>query len=229
MDFKFTTLETCSTATGVVVVIDVLRAFSAAAFAFAAGAQDIVLVSGINEALALKAQFPGALVYGENHGLKVDGFDFGNSPSELSRQDLTGRRLIQRTSAGTQGVVRSTRADRLLVSSFVLAEATVRYIRQLAPPTVTFVVTGVIYGRDGDEDMALAEYLQARLRDEWPDPAPYLARVPRSTSGRIFADPAQPEFPAADLELCIQLDRFDFALEVTRQAGLLVLNKKSQL
>lgn len=224
MDFKYTTLDTCHHATGVVVVIDVLRAFSAAAFAFDTGARDIVLVGPIDEAFALKKQLPGALVFGEDRGIKVDGFDFGNSPTELSQQNLVGQRLIQRTSAGTQGVVRSTRAERLLVGSFVVAEATARYIRRLAPPTVTFVITGRNDWLDGDEDTALADYLAARLRSESPDPGPYLARVRQSTAGLIFSQPTQPKTLASDLDYCTQLDRFDFALEVTRQNGLLVLN-----
>ena len=46
---------------GVVVVIDVLRAFTTAAFAFAAGAREIVLVSTVDEALALRERLAGAL------------------------------------------------------------------------------------------------------------------------------------------------------------------------
>jgi hypothetical protein len=58
------TLETCSTATDTVVVIDVWRSFTTAPFAFAAGARDIVPVGSIEEALALRGRFPGALLMG---------------------------------------------------------------------------------------------------------------------------------------------------------------------
>jgi len=225
MEFKQTTLETCHTATGTVVVVDVLRAFSAAAFAFAGGAKDVVLVSAIEEAIALKAVTPGALIYGENYGLPVPGFDFCNSPAELLGHDFSGKRLIQRTSAGTQGVVRSVQADRLLVGSFVCAEATARYLQKLAPHTVTFVITGIIYDRDGDEDLAYADYLTARLHGQSPNPAPFLERVRRSDAGQLFANPAQLEFPAVDLDFCTQIDRFDFAMQVNKQNGLLVLQK----
>src|SRR6266508_6970461 len=103
MHFERATLETCGAAIGAVVVIDVIRAFTTAAFAFAAGAREIVLTSAVEEALALRAHFPGALVMGEVDGLPVEGFDFSNSPAELIGRDLGGRRMIQRTSAGTQG------------------------------------------------------------------------------------------------------------------------------
>ena len=223
MRIERATNATCDAATGTVVVIDVIRAFTTAAFAFAAGARDIVLIGTLEEALALRERFPGALVMGEVGGLQPPGFDFGNSPTDLVGRDLGGRRMIQRTSAGTQGVVRSLRADTLLASSFVVAGATARFIRRQAPECVTFVVTGAHTDRDGDEDAACADYIAALLRGEAADPAPFLRRVRDSLPGRIFADPAYPEFPAADLELCTEVDRFDFAMLVERRNGLLVM------
>lgn len=217
------TNDTCGTAAGAVVAIDVIRAFTSAAFALAAGARDIVPVGTIEEALALRARFPGALAMGEVGGYPIDGFDFGNSPSALLGQDLGGRRLIQRTSAGTQGLVRSLKAEKLFAGSLVCAAATARAIRDCAPASVTLVATGVFPGRDGDEDIACAEYLAALLRGEPIDMAALVRRVRDSDSGRLFADPADPIFPASDLDLCVDVDRFDFALHVERRDGLLVM------
>jgi 2-phosphosulfolactate phosphatase len=124
--------------------------------------------------------------------------------------------VVQRTSAGTQGIARSVAAEHMLAASFVCAAATVRAIRRLADRRVTFVVTGVDRHRDGAEDVACADYLSALLRGEAPDPARYLRRVPASTAGRHFTDEGRPELPAADLVLATELDRFDFAMRVTR-------------
>jgi 2-phosphosulfolactate phosphatase len=223
MEFVRASLETCGTATDTVVAIDVLRAFSTAAYAFAAGAREIVLVGSVEEALALKKQMPGALVMGEVGGLPVKEFDFSNSPVALSSLNLAGRRLIQRTSAGTQGVVRSRQADHLLASSFCCASATARHIRKLSPSTLTFVITGLRPGGSGDEDAACADYIEALLGDGQVDPAPFVERVYASRTSRIFADPARPEFPAADLEYCTKVDRFDFAMLVCRRDGLFVM------
>ncbi len=44
--------------------------------------------------------------------------------------------------------------------------------------------------------------------------------------GRIFADPARPEYPAIDLDYATDLDRFDFAMVVERRDGLLVMHKE---
>jgi 2-phosphosulfolactate phosphatase len=62
MEIRRTTLATCAGATGTVVVIDVLRAFTTAAYAFAAGALDITLVGEIEEAFALREANPDALL-----------------------------------------------------------------------------------------------------------------------------------------------------------------------
>jgi len=223
MRIERATNDTCGTAAGAVVAIDVIRAFTTAAFALAAGARDIVPVGTVEEALALRARFPGALAIGEVGGYPIDGFDFGNSPSALLDQDLAGRRLIQRTSAGTQGLVRSLKAETLFAGSFVCAAATARAIARSAPASVTLVATGVFPGRDGDEDLACADYLAALLRGEPSNIPALIRRVRDSGSGQLFTDPDDLVFPTSDLDLCVDVDRFDFALHVERRDGLLVM------
>ena len=213
MEFEYVTNDTCHTANGLVVVIDVLRAFSTAAYALAAGAESITLVSNADEALALKTQIPGALVMGEVHGQPPEGFDFGNSPTEIIQQDLRSKHLIQRTSAGTQGVVRSLNAESLFAASFVVAESTVRAIKLLKPVRVTFVITGRY--SDG-EDRACAEYLEARLRGQRPDPEPYLERV-RNASELLHMPIYQFPHVASDVDYCTRLDAFSFAMPVVRE------------
>src|SRR5262245_35721190 len=181
LSMAYANLETCETAPDTVVVIDVIRAFTTAAFAFAAGASDIITVGTVEEALSLSDHFPGSLVMGEVGGRQPLGFDFGNSPAALIQADLSGRRIIQRTSAGTQGLVRSLCAETLLASSLVCAGATVNYIQQQKPVSVTFVSTG--NNPQVDEDDACAYYLAALLQGETPDPQALLqelrGRVPK--------------------------------------------------
>lgn len=223
MKFEYLTLKNCASADGVVVVIDVLRAFTTAAFAFGAGAVQITLVKTVEEAQAWRARDPQVLLMGEVGGLPIDGFDFGNSPTEIETQDLRGRHLIQRTSSGTQGAVCSRNANTLLGGSFCVAGATARYLTHLAPLKVTFILTGITPDGRGEEDQACAEYLAALLSGQNPDPSPYLDRVRDSMNGRIFADPRQPEFPATDLQHSIHLDAFSFALPIHRQNDDLVM------
>ena len=99
---------------GAMVVVDVIRAFTTAAYAFGSGAKEIYLVGTVDEALAFKSTNPGSLALGEDRGLRPEGFDFPNSPAMVRNADLDGRTLVQRTSAGTQGVRARGRRDPLV-------------------------------------------------------------------------------------------------------------------
>lgn len=77
MNFHYPNLESCHKAAGVVVVIDVLRAFSNAAYAFSCGAKEIYPVSTVDEALHFKADTSNSLACGEVGGMSPEGFDFG--------------------------------------------------------------------------------------------------------------------------------------------------------
>lgn len=227
MQIHHADLETCHTANGTVVVIDVIRAFTTAAFAFAAGVRDIIPVGTVEEALSLRDEEQDTLVMGEVGGLPPDGFDYGNSPSALIGASLCGYRLIQRTGAGTQGLVRSMNAETLLACSFVCAGATVEYIRRHSPRQVTLVSTG----KDG-EDQACAAYMEALLCEEAPDTAALLQltydeghrRLNEALKNGVGTEAQAKQF-AADLDCCIDLDRFDFAMPVFRQDDLLILVK----
>lgn len=70
-------------AKGLCVVIDVLRAFTTAAFAFASGAKEIIFVSTPEEAFKKYRRDPSLLLMGEQEGQRIDGFHFENSPSEI--------------------------------------------------------------------------------------------------------------------------------------------------
>jgi 2-phosphosulfolactate phosphatase len=83
MEIQRANLDTCHTATGLVVVIDVLRAFTTSAFLFQAGAEEIILVSGVDEAFQLRKEIPDSIIVGEVDGIRVPGFDLGNSPSTI--------------------------------------------------------------------------------------------------------------------------------------------------
>lgn len=228
MQFQRLSLDESAQAKGTVIVIDVLRAFTSACYAFGAGAKEIHLVSQVEEAFALRERYPGALLMGEVGGGPIPGFDFSNSPAHYIDRDLSGKRLIQRTSNGTQGVIRATLADTTLAASFVCAGATAAYLRQRAPALVTFVITAWNdHATDplaGDEDAACADYIEALLTQEKLDPAPYLDRVANSLTGRLFQSNTRPEYPATDLPYCLQLDRFNFVLCVQRRTdGQLVM------
>lgn len=219
MKFHYTNLEGCHEATGVVVVIDVIRAFTNAAFAFSRGAKEIHPVSKVSEALQFKAEIPNSLACGEEGGIPPEGFDFGNSPTHTSTLDLSDRVIVQRTGAGTQGIVRSVKADLIMAASLLVANATARYIQMLPITEVTFVITGQYAPGHGDEDLACAEYLEYTLKGQKPDPAAFVDRVYRSRDALLHLDPNLPAFPRSDLDHCTQIDAFDFAVLVSKENG----------
>jgi 2-phosphosulfolactate phosphatase len=217
------TLDTCHEAGGLVVVIDVLRAFTTAATAFARGVEEILLVSTIEEAFELRTRYPECLLIGEVEGFPVNGFDLPNSPSVLADLDLATKHLIQRTSAGTQGVVRAVRAERLLAASLCVASATCAYIKRLNPPSVTFVETGVREKGSGDEDIACADYMACLLDGSPPAIDEIERRVRTSRAAQKFVGGDHSTFPRADLEQALNVDCFDFAMEARRRENQMVL------
>ena len=209
-------LDGARTATGHVVIVDVFRAFTTAPFCIASGATEIVLVADHEQALAMRRDDPSLFLTGEIGGRAIPGFDVGNSPSAIERLDLAGRRVVQRTSSGTQGVVAAQLAEEILLGSFVIASATVRYLEKRARQ-VTVVSMGERGILESSEDDACAGYIAARLRGEQADTKAII------TSLWVHEDPNWPEwFPRRDAELACEVDRFAFAMVVRREGKLLV-------
>jgi 2-phosphosulfolactate phosphatase len=219
MKFHRYTLEDCHQATGIVLIIDVLRAFSTAAYAFSRRAKEIRLVSGIQEALDLKSQIPGSKAIGEVGGLPPEGFDFGNSPTRILEHDLTGITLIQRTGAGTQGAVRAVNAEVMLATSFVVAGATVEYVLKAQPDEISFVITG---GLGNDEDVACADYLEKKFIGQPTNDDMFIQRVHASRDALQHME-EHPQFPYSDLDYCSRVNHFDFAMPIIRKDGFLIM------
>ncbi len=149
--------------TGAVVAVDVIRAFTTAAHAFGAGARSILLVDSVDEALALKAADPRRLVVGEDRGRRPAGFDLSNSPVAMARADVDGRTLVQRTSAGTRGVVAARSATRLWAASLVCASATAAAVAASRLGSPSYVITGRFPDdpvHTGDDDLATAQLIE---------------------------------------------------------------------
>ena len=210
-------------ARGVVIVIDVIRAFSVAAYALACGAQALWLVRTVEEAFALRERNPEALLIGEVGGRLIPGFDLNNSPALMIASDVRGRILVQRTGAGTQGALAVANAAHILLSSLVNARATATYARVLAESTggiVTLHPTqgGLDNGESG-EDQVCADYIEALLRGR-EDARELLSKgISRLRDAGRFETWQQGEsdFPAEDIPLVLDVDRFDFAMVGTRK------------
>lgn len=207
-----------------VVVIDVLRSFTTAAVALSNGAIAVYPVEGVAATVSLAALIPNALSVGAvGGGDPVPGFDFGNSPWQLMQADVAGKNVVMTTAAGVRGLQRFRGARRLYAVSLVCARATADAIRAARARDVCFVITGEWVDRDGDEDIACADYIEALLRGKSPDPDSFARRVRDSDFGRRFAAGTWPNLPRGDLELAARADLFDFAMPVGREGDRLVI------
>jgi 2-phosphosulfolactate phosphatase len=206
-------------ATGHVAIIDVFRAFTTAAVALANGASRIVMVGSVEEALALRTSGVGQLCMGEVEGLAPPGFDFGNSPFAIQAVDFTHQVIIQRTSAGTQGIVAAGRATRLYAASLVTAGATARALASGAPDRVTLVAMGKGGARRTDEDELCALHLRNLLEGRQGDREAVRQLIRAAGEAPRFRDPAPPHIHPEDLEIALDIGRYDFAVRVVIEAG----------
>ena len=178
-------------------------------------------MAAVDEALELAAAIPGALVMGEEHGRRPPGFHLSNSPVHVSEADVDGRVIVQRTSAGTQGVVAATRAQRLFAASLVCASATAAAVEATALGTPTYVITGRFPDKpDGGEDDLLTAQLIERARTGRPLQAEATAdAVGRSREAFRTRALGDEHMHPDDFAYATAVDRFDFAMEVERVDG----------
>lgn len=217
-------------AQGIVVVIDVFRAFSVACYCFEQGARAIYPVAAIDSALALRKELPEAVLIGERDGKKLPGFDFGNSPTEIRGVDLTGKTVVQTTHAGTQGVANALKAKEIVTGSFVNAQATAEYIKAQTPEYVTLVRMGLKAEIPSDEDNLCADYLESLLLGS-DFCLQSMERTLRDSSfSERFFDPEKPWNPPSDFELCLAVNRYPRAIGSARdEQGRLFLSPRKAL
>ncbi|MFJ2899730.1 2-phosphosulfolactate phosphatase [Streptomyces sp. NPDC087218] len=219
MDARFLGITELTETPSVAVVVDVMRAYTVAAWAFARGAEKIVLAESLDEALALKARHPDWVALKD--GPPAPGFDAVNSPGLLRSVDLGGRTVVQKTTAGTVGALAVKEASLVLCAGFVVAEATARLLRARGGGSVTYVVTG----EDGraDEDLACAQYIARRAAGAEAEAAGFLRRAAGSRAATELAEGVRQGTHPDDVALCLELDRFPFAMVAEPEGPLMVL------
>ena len=193
---------------GVVVVVDVFRAFSTACHILVEGPRSYALITN---SASLDGTPPGALLVGKPElGVELS-YDAPNSPTLAAQLPLAGRRVVHRTGAGARGVLAARGAELVLTGALVNASATARYIRDLAPQLVTIVAMGHEAGTRSLEDELCAECLRALILGEDWELTDDQRFALRSGPGKYFFEGAW-EYPPEDFDLCLQRDVFDFAL-----------------
>ena len=174
------------------VVLDILRATSSMITALANGAEQILPVATIEEALAAKAEHPEALLCGERDGLRITAaqtggteFDLGNSPREYTAEAVAGKTLITTTTNGTRALRACAEAQQTLVASFLNLRATTDNLRA-RPPANLVIVCGGTREEAAFEDVLAAGAIAGALWDLYEscaDDSAQLARQLHATMG----------------------------------------------
>ena len=166
IDVHFTPaeIEPAVLAEATVVVIDVVRATTSIVEALANGMRAVLPTASTEEAVKLAASLgrEDTLLGGERKGLKIEGFDLGNSPREYVGDELEGKRVVMTTSNGTPALRAADEAARVVVCAFTNLGAVARSVSDDAHVVVQCA------GREGRfsfEDAVCAGHLLLRIRE----------------------------------------------------------------
>lgn len=208
------------------VVFDILRATSTIVTALHNGAEAIIPVSEISEALDIKRARPNVLTGGERHGVKIraDGyeFDFGNSPRDYARARVEGKTIVSTTTNGTRALRSCAHARMVLASSFLNLSATAKFLESRRSEDIILICAGTGENTALEDVLAagaLCETITEKMPADLSDSA-QIAAVAFAASRNNLAETiiksenatrllAIPEL-RDDVPFCLQRDRFDF-------------------
>jgi 2-phosphosulfolactate phosphatase len=168
---EFGSLRQRDLSQSVCVVFDILRATTSMITALANGAEAIIPVSEIAEALALKEKNPTVLLAGERDGWRIRAdqtggidFDLGNSPREFTAEKVMGKTIVMTTTNGTRALRACAEAKTVLVASFLNLRGTTNWLKEHTPSHLLLVCSGTV------EESALEDVLAAGALCErvWP-------------------------------------------------------------
>ncbi len=233
---EFSALKDRDLAATACVVFDVLRATSTMVTALAYGADAIIPVEELPEALAERQRAPEVLLTGERDGVRITAeltgsiaFDLGNSPREFTAEAVRGRRIVMTTTNGTRALRACARARLVLVSSFLNLRSTARFLKASQPDNLLLVCSGTfeeaayedVLGAGALADLLWSAYGQGEVAD-----AARMARTlflleredlsgafGKGRNGRRLL--SRPEL-RDDVAFCAQQDRFELLAEMDK-------------
>ena len=227
---------------GTAVVIDVLRASTTIAQALSAGAESVVPCIDVEEAKQKAANFSANsyLLGGERRGVKIEGFDLGNSPLEYTPERVAGRTILFTTTNGTKALKRCEEAKRILIGCFANLDAVVEVLSNSERPA--HLVCAGTDGKISAEDPICAGAMLAslekrraedivttndsnRIAYEWfakhsAKADTLLTALRNSAGGRNLIDLGYD----ADIEWAAKLNRLSVVPEYHRETGRITIN-----
>lgn len=216
------------------VVIDVVRATTTIIEALANGARAIFPTASTEEAVKLASSLgrDDALLCGERKGLKIEGFDLGNSPHEFTPDVVQGMKLVMSTTNGTRALGIGQEASRILPCSFTNLGAVASAVSE--DDRLVLVCAGLEDRFCIDDALCAGQLIQRildrRSRDDRHD-RPVLNDAAQAALAIATTREATREFLSAttggaalieigmgdDLDICVDVDRHDIVAEMTEQ------------
>lgn len=148
----------------IVVVIDVLRATTVMITALSHGCEKVIPVKEIDEAIEVarrdRSRF---LLGGERGGLKIENFDFSNSPLDYTSEVVEGKTLVMTTSNGTRAIKNSEEAERIFIAAMINGKAVAKKLVELNED-ITFVNAGT-NGEFSIDDFITSGYIISCIKD----------------------------------------------------------------
>lgn len=203
-------------AVGLTVIIDVFRAFSLECYLYDKGVECIIPIGNIEDAYERKQFNKDLILVGERNGKKCEGFDYGNSPSQIKDVLLKGKTIIHTTSAGTQGIANAIYSDEIITGSFVNAKAVAEYIKRKNPEIISLVCMGNGGVREAKEDLLCANYIKSLLLKEDFDIERKVLNLKEDGGEHFFNQNMQEVYPEQDFWMCIKVNLFSFILKVEK-------------
>ncbi|WP_227936306.1 2-phosphosulfolactate phosphatase [Alkalihalobacillus deserti] len=202
----------------ITIVIDVIRAFTVAHYAFIKGAKQILLVGTTEEAFTLKKEHPHFLLAGEKHGIAINGFDFDNSPKRISEERLGDKTLVQKTTNGVRATLNSLNSKCLFVTGYSNAKTTANYIKKINNTSQRDLKITVIASHpSGDDDLACAEYIRGLILGKgFLTNVEVEERIKNAHVAQKFFDPNNLDFNYEDITFCAHERESNFVMKVNQ-------------
>ena len=216
MEIKITrNVEGAKEAEGIVVIIDVFRAFSTVYYIIEKGAKKIIPFDENEIAFDIKKENSSCLIIGEYKGTKIDGFDYGNSPSDVKKLDFKNRNVLLKTSKGTKGLINvdKDKADEIIIGSFLCIDAIINHIKKKNPEKVTLVCMGEPDDSQSYEDEICAECIKDGFQGKEVNYKQIYNLVKNSPASKRFYDNDIEHTPKEDFELCMDFNSFDYIIK----------------
>ena len=186
-----------------IIIVDTIRASTTYVNAFSRGVKRIVPCASREDLLSRLEKYPNSVKSGERLCKKIEGYDYGSSPKEMSIADLNDKIMLSSTTNGSRMVVASAGSSCVVMGSFCNATAVIDYLKEKMYD-ITIVCSGRL-GEEVIEDNLCAEYLKWGFENDLKD----FRLTPKQIFDECLLSPSYLMLKSAGLEV-----DFDFCMRI---------------